>query len=557
MTRYFPELPSNNTGAVTKRFCYAILLFAFLFYSAAVFAQSPKDDAAKVPINILNANLLTAIETDSGGITKLIGNVQLQQEETMVYCDSAYFFLSKNSVEAFGNVRVIQPGSQANSDYMRYMGNTKIAYMRGNVMLTDGKSHLWSEDAEYNVATKVGTYYNGGTLQDSLTTVTSNSGIYDMRSKTARFTGDVYVEDPEYKIRSEDMAYNTETKLTQFFARSVVVSDSSELKTTCGTYDPITQISHFDCRSSVLNKEQFIEADYLHNNRKTGIGEARGKVIAIDTVQRTTMYCGKADFNERKKTVLATIKPVLKQMNEKDSLFIRADTLYSAPVPIPSDTMKVVTTVGKGKNKKQVTIIPADTMEVDSERPRYFIGYHHVMIFSDSMQGRCDSISYSDVDSVMRMMYDPVLWSRKSQVTGDTIYLILDSGKAKQMYVPNNAFMISQSGPEKAKLFDQVQGKSLTANFVNNAMDNILVKPDAQAIYFAKDEQGAYIGANEVSSEWMRILFKDEDMDKIIFGRDEKHKMTPMEQADLPAMKLSRYQWHEDKRPKTLAELFE
>lgn len=531
-------------------------LLACLPLAFSAHAQKGTDTTKKVPINILNASLLTSVETDSGSITKLIGDVQLQQDETMVYCDSAYFYLGRNNVEAFGNVEVKQPGSEAYSDYMRYIGNTKIAYMRGNVMLTDGKSHLWSEDAEYNVGTKVGTYYNGGTLQDSLTTLSSNSGIYDMRSRNARFMGDVYVEDPEYKIRSEDMGYNTETKLTEFFARSVVMSDSAELKTTCGTYDPRTQVAHFDCRSSVLNKEQYIEADYLHNSRATGIGEAHGDVIAIDTEQHTTLYCGKADFNEKKKTILATEKPVMKQMNGTDSLFIRADTLYSAPVPIPFDTMSVTVTVGKGKKKKQTTIIPADTMEVDSKRPRYFIGYHHVKIFSDSMQGLCDSISYSEVDSVMRMMYKPVLWSRKSQVTGDTIYLFLDSGKAKKIYIPNDAFIISQSGPEKAGLFDQIQGKTLTGNFVNNAIDDIIVKPDVEVIRFAKDEHEAYLGASEATSTQMRILFKDEAIDKIIFGRDVKQKMTPMQKADLPNLKLSRFQWHEDKRPKTLAELF-
>lgn len=519
-------------------------------------AQGKADTTKKVPINILNASLLTAIETDSGSLTKLIGNVQLQQDETIMYCDSAYFFLSKNNVEAFGNVQVVQPGSEAVSDYMRYIGNTKTAYMRGNVMLTDFKSRLWSEDVTYNTGTKIGTYANGGTLQDSATTLTSNAGLYDMRTKDARFTGDVYVEDPEYRIRSVDMGYNTETKVTRFYGESLVISDSSELKTTCGTYDSKNEVAHFDCRSSVLNKDQYIEADFLHNNRKTGIGEAEGNVIAIDTGHKTTLYSGRADFNERLKTILATIKPVLKQMNDKDSLFIRADTFYSAPVPLSKDTIMSSRTIGEGRHKRDTLVMYIDTAGLDSERPRFFIGYHHVLIFSDSMQGRCDSISYTEVDSIMQMMYDPILWSRKSQMTGDTIYMYMDSGKVNRVYIPNNAFVASQSGPEKAGLFDQVQGKTLTAWFVNDAIDRMLVRPDAEVIYYSKDEDGAYIGANEVSGERLYAFFKDETLDRIRFERNVKQKMTPMDKADLPGMKLSRFRWHEDKRPKSLEELF-
>ncbi len=500
---------------------------------------------------------LQYVQTDSGAVNKLIGNVILKQGENMMYCDSAYFFLDRNTVEAFGNVRVVQPGSEATSDYMRYLGNTKLAYMKGNVMLTDGQSNLWSEEVEYNTGTKIGVYNQGGTVQNETTTLSSNAGVYDMRSKNARFTGEVIVTDPEYHVVSEDLGYNTETKLVTFYSPSVVTSDSSILQTSDGTYDSKNKIAHFISRSSVWNKEQYIESDILDYDRTTGIGVAIGNVISLDTIKKTTLYSGRSDYNEKKKTVLATIKPVLKQINGKDSIFIRADTLFSAAVNKQRDSIPVTRIVGKGKNAKKVVEYIADTTDADSSDPRYFIGYHHVKIFSDSLQGVCDSISYSTVDSIVRMMIDPIAWSRNSQITGDTILLYMDSSELRKIYVPNNAFMISQSGPPRAELWDQVQGKTLTGNLKNNTITDMLVRPDAQAIYYAKDDNGAYIGVNEASSERMRILFRDQGIYKIIFEQDVKQKMTPLNQADLPNMKLSRYQWHVNRRPRSLAELFE
>lgn len=516
-----------------------------------------KQDTGKVPIEILpGTGLLQFLQTDSGGVNKLIGNVSLKHGETLMYCDSAYFYADKNNVEAFGNVRVIQPGSQAQSDYMRYVGGSKMAYMKGNVMLTDGKSNLWSEEVDYNVGTKIGTYSQGGTLQDSSTTLSSNSGIYNMKTKEARFTGEVYVTDPQYSIESDDMGYNTATKFVTFFGRSVVTSDSSVLRTTCGTYDSQNEVSHFTCRSSVLNAEHYVEADNLDHNRKTGIGKAVGNVIAIDTSQHLTVYCGRADFNEKKKTTLASIKPVIKQMNGNDSLFMRADTFYSAPIPRPEDSIKIVRTIGKGKKKKQVVVMAADTVDTDSNRLRYVIGYHHVLIFSDSMQGKCDSIVYSQQDSTVRMIYDPIAWSRKSQITGDTILLLTDSSGPKKVLVPNNATVVSLSGPEKAHLYDQVQGKTLTGYFKNNSIDYMIVQPNAEAIYYAKDDNGAYIGVNEVTSVKMHIYFKDEGIHRIFFQQNVKQKLTPLDKADIPNLKLSRFKWLDDQRPKSLEELF-
>lgn len=544
-----------------KRFSF-LLLCMVCFGLVRGYAQGAKADTAKkVDIEIVSAGYQEYITTDSVPYNKLVNNVELKQEGNTMYCDSAYVNLQSNNFEAFGNVMIVQPdGTQAISDYLKYTGNTKKAFLQGNVSLTDGKDNLWATEVEYDMATKIGVYSKGGTLQSDATTLTSNSGVYNIRSKDARFKDDVHVYDPEYTIISDDMGYNTETKVTTFYGNSVVTSDSSVLKTNCGTYSSIQQIAHFPCRSSIITKEQDMIADSLYYNKTVGFAKARGNVIAIDTAQQVTLYCQVADMNERKKTTLATVKPVMKKMNGDDSLFIRADTFFMAPVVPVRDSIAIVKTVGKGKKKKEVTVMIADTTAVaakDTSDARYFIGYHHVKIFSDSMQGLCDSIVYSQKDSIMKMIYNPILWSRRSQVTGDTILLYTDSNKLKKMFVPDKAFVVSQSGPDKAQLFDQVQGKTLTAYFEDNTINEVLVKPNAEAIQFSKDDNDAYIGVNEASSVRMRVLFKDQQIQYIYFEKDVKQKMTPLDKVNLPSLRLSRFQWLEEKRPKTLKEIFE
>lgn len=541
---------------------FSLLLFCLCCIGAVhVSAQTKKTDTSgKVNIEIINAGYQEYIQTDSVPYNKLINDVELHQEGNIMYCDSAYVNLQSNNFEAFGNVMIIQPdGTQAISDYLKYTGNTKKAFLQGNVSLTDGKDNLWATEVQYDMTTKVGVYSQGGTLQSDATTLTSNSGVYNIRNKEARFTEDVHVYDPEYTIVSDDMGYNTETKVTTFFGNSVVTSDSSVLYTHCGTYESKAQIAHFPCRSRIVTKEQDVEADSLYYNKVTGKAKARHNVVAIDTAQQVTLYCQQVDGDERKKTTLATIKPVMKKMNgTEDSLFIRADTFFMGPVVPVRDSIRTVQVVGKGKKKKEVVVMIADTTaEVDTADFRFFIGYHHVKIFSDSMQGLCDSIAYSQKDSIMKMMYEPILWSRRSQITGDTILLYTDSNKLKRMYVPDKAFVISQSGPEKAKLFDQVQGKTLTGYFQDNEITEVLVKPNAEAIQFSKDENDAYLGVQEASSVRMRVTFKDRQIQYIFFEQDVKQKMTPLDKADIPSLKLSRFQWWEEKRPKTLEEIFE
>lgn len=533
------------------------------------------DTNDKITIQIIYAETFEGIKRDTLDQTKLLGNVQLRQGDNLMNCDSAYINLVANNVEAFGNVHINQPGgTQVQSDYLRYIGNTKVAFLKGNVKLDDGKNTLWSEEITYNLGTKIAQYNNGGTLQSEGTTVSSNKGTYNVNSKDARVTGDVIVTDPQYNTTSEDLGYNTANRIVKFYSRSVVVHDGkSTLTTTGGTYATKEGIAHFTGRTALQDKEQYLEGDKIDYNRNTGFGNAMGNVIAIDTSKHTTLWSGYASYNEKRRTLMATIKPVLRQENGKDSIFIRADTFYSAPhssqksmVVSKRDGVVDSSSTKKKRNKVAANNSMAGGQSVkqntqaeiaeDTTAPRYYTGYHHVLIYSDSLQGRCDSISYSYKDSVMRMMKDPVAWSRKSQITGDTILFYTDSNTIKKAFVPGNALIVAQSGPDKAQLYDQVQGKTLTGNFHNNTITDMVVWPTAQSIYYSKDNSGAYLGVSEVESERMIVLFRNEQIQTIKFVQEVKNTSTPLDKADLPSMRLSRFKWLEEKRPKSRAELF-
>ena len=601
-------------GRVWK-FVFAILI---CMHGVAAKGQT-KDTTDKVSIHVDNTRNMIHMETDSGKFTKFIGDVILRQGTDTLYCDSAYENEDTKNFEAFGNVKIAQSGgTKGTSDYLKYTSKEKHALMRGNVALTDGKNNLVCEELTYDLANKVAVYDHWGTLHNDSTTVTSRTGVYNVNEKNARFKGNVYITDPQYKIKSEDLLYNTETKVTQFFAMSEVIWGSGQglLKTSRGTYDGKYGIADFKGRSAIWNDGQYIEGDTLNYSKLTGHGVAIGNVISIDTGHHSTMKCGYVEYWQKQRRTIATIKPVLIQANGKDTLYMRADTFYSAPMvkskfknpnslmpgdtltnpemktppglvkdslgktvkpgikPVPKkDTLNWVTKAAPGeeknvkdekdvkkkKGKKTTVAAPAivtDTAAADTTAPLYFIGYHHVLLFSDSLQGKCDSVSYTRSDSMIRMMYNPIAWAHNSQITGDTILMQLDSSQMKRLYVPNNSFMVSRSGPAKAKLFNQVQGKTLTAYFVNNKVTRIVVMPNAECIYYPTDEKGQYMGLNNSTSVLMRILFVDQNVTNIKLEKEPHTTLMPLEKADLENAKLSRFKWLIDQRPKSKEELF-
>jgi lipopolysaccharide export system protein LptA len=587
------------------------MLLCFVLYGTGAGAQkrepnqqtvtvAKKDTSDKMLVSIDRAHDIVGFRTDSGDFRKIIGDVILRQGTDTLYCDSAVQNLTTKNFEAFGHVKIAQAGgTKGTSDYLKYTSLQKLAYMRGNVALTDGKNNLVCEELTYDLGTKIAVYDNWGMLHNDSTTVTSKKGIYNSNEKNAHFLGTVYIKDPQYKINSEDLVYNTETKVTQFYAKSTVVRDSGKsiLQTSDGWYDGTHGIAHFLGRTSIWNDGQYIEADTaLNYDRQTGYGVATGHVISIDTEHHSTVFCGHLNYFQKQRKLWATINPVLMQVNGKDTLYMAADTFYSAPMQhakytgtkIPNDTVENADgtrpqmkagsskkdtaawsvpvaedkkSKGKKKNKSKKTVsaevkVVTDTATADTTAPLYFIGYHHVLIFSDSLQGKCDSVSYTRSDSMIRMMYNPIAWSHNSQITGDTILMQLDSSSIKKMFVPNNAFVVSQSGPEKAKLFDQIQGKTLTAWFHKSEITKMLVRPNAEAIYYNKDDKGAYISVAQTTSTELIGYFTDQKITKIKLDTEHNIKMTPLDQADLPGMKLSKFKWLRDQRPKSKEELF-
>lgn len=548
---------------LTLALCFLLMLGG----NGRLWAQKGKDTSGKIPITILNNKTFEAFTTDSVSFYKFIGDVQFKHGTDLLYCDTAILNPAKNNLEAFGNVKIVQAnGTTALSNYLSYTGNIKKAYLRGNVALNSGADNLWTEELDYYLNTKIGNYYQGGTLQTGATTVSSILGTYNAQTKESRFTEDVFVTDTAFTIESKDLGYNTESKMMRFFGPSIVTNESSVLRTLSGTYDSKNQIAHFTSHSSILNEEQYVEGDTLDYNKQTGFGKAIGNVIVLDTAEHSTLYCGKAFYNDKLKTMLAVEKPVLKRSNGKDSLFVRADTFFSAHLVMTKQQIAQTNTVKpeparKTKRRSAENPVPMVTetavLTADTTSPKYYTGFHHVRIFSDSLQGKCDSISFSGKDSIMLMMKEPILWSRRSQITGDTIVAYIDSGKVRKVVVPHEALIVSRTGPEKANLFNQVQGRTLTAYLLNDELDYATVKPEAESIYYPTDESGAYIGASQSKSERMKIYFSKGEIDRLLLEQEIKQTLSPLQKINIGTTRLSRFKWLDHLRPLSIEELFE
>ena len=480
----------------------------------------------------------------------LAGNVRLKQGNTIFECDSCVITKRINLFEAFGNVH-INDSDTANvySDHLRYLTDRKIAYLDGNVKLTDGKGVLTTPTLEYDMNTKVGIYRNGGRVVNKETVLTSEEGYYYADLKDVYFKKNVKLKDPSYDLQSDSLLYNTGTEIVRFIAETFVKDSSNRtIKTREGFYDKRTGKAEFGQNPIITDKDIQVTGQTIKSDDSTGITQIFGRGIIIDTANKTTVLADTIFYNKKNESFLAYAKPLMIVEQEQDSIFIAADTLFSARL---TDLYGAKDSVVKKDTLKGVKIV--DTKTKDSTN-RYFEAFRHVRIFSDSLQAVCDSMFYSFKDSVFRLYDDPVVWSNENQVTGDTILLFTKNKKADRMQVFKNSFIASIVKPE---IFNQVRSTRMDAYFIDGTIDSVRARGSAECVYYIQDEDSAFTGINQSSSELMDVYFKEKELQRVVFRTAVKGTIWPMKQKTPQEMHLQNFRWRDAERPKTKYELFE
>lgn len=534
-----------------RKHCLKYLFFILpLFVATSLCAQvATGDSSAGSVLQIISAKRYNFEKKDTANFISLAGNVTLKKEKTFFYCDSAVVNQQQNIVEAFGKVHINDADSvHTYADYMRYVGKEKKAYLKNNVRLTDNKGVLTTNELEYEIQTKIGIYTKGGKIVTGKTVLTSTEATYYGDTRDVYFRKKVLLVDPEYRVTTDTLLYNMETEVARFIAPTTIVSKDRTVQTTEGYYDQKNKKAVFGKRSLVNDKDFDLTADNMAFDDKSGFGQAQGKAVyrTRDTANRTTVLADDIKFNRNASAFLASMNPLMILEQNRDSIFIAADTLYSAKL---SDLRKErnVPAIRDSSWLKSV----AGIQKKDTSADRFFEAYFNVRIYTDSMQAAGDSLFYSLEDSTFRLFKDPVVWTDNNQLTGDTIYLFTQNKKAERLYVFENAMALSHVSGD---YFNQVKGTTINGYFTEGNINNLKAKGNAESVYYAIDDNNAYIGVNKSEADVIDMYFENKKPQRVVFRNDLKGTTYPMRQVDHIELRLRGFKWLEQRRPKSREE---
>ena len=526
-------------------------------------------------------------------LADLIGNVVLQRGETELYTNRLAYNLATKLATYHTGGRIVNKGTELNSTHGYYYANEQLVYFRDSVVVIDDRFEMRADTLKYDLnADRV--YFLGPTvIRTDTHRIYCESGYYDVQLDEAVFSqnaqyksgerlaaadtiryfggqevyileGDAYVAEGEFQrataekinyFRREDR-YRLEGNATVRDSSQTVTGDTINYDIKRETY------AVAGGRPRVSAPPMIIVADRLNSDPETGFSKASGNVFWQDTSANISIEAKEARYNEDTGYLNATGgprgRPLLTALLDQDTMWMAADTLISVQsevfdTTITERTVRIDSTF-LGDSLIVTPIVAADTT-ITTDSIRYLSAYRDVRILKSDLQAVCDSLGFNTIDSVLTLYQDPVLWQDTSQLTGDTVQIFFKDEAPDKVRLIRNALVITTSD---FIFFNQVKGKIIEAFFDSTALSRTEVNGNAEAIYYILDEAGAYVGVNKTACSAMVLHFKNQAVRKIRFLSQPSGKMQPM--GDIPnhdAFRLEGFRWEEERKPKTLMDLFE
>lgn len=244
------------------------------------------------------------------------------------------------------------------------------------------------------------------------------------------------------------------------------------------------------------------------------------------------------------KTLSAVTEPVsvtepaeVTNPQSPDSLTVPTDSLTvpTDSLTVPGDSLHVPT--------DSLSLAPKDSTKIS-----FIYGIRNVKVFRNDMQVACDSLAYTDLDSLIRLYENPIVWNEiKRQYSADSITVIVKNQSIDRASLMSNAFIIVQ---EDTLSYDQIRGTEMMAYFDSTGALRRFDSMGGASGLFYIEENGSLATVNKFESKMLTATLKDGNIQDLNYFDAVKTDAYPVVQMKKDEKILKGFDWQPDKRPK-------
>ncbi len=441
-------------------------------------------------------------------------NVHLRHEDLDIYSNTSIFFQKENSVISYGKVKLIQGDTlQLFCDSLNYDGKTKQMFAFGKVRLINSGMTLETNKLKLDRNIDEAYFFNGGKIIDKKSTISSINGKYLIHKNKYEFERNVKVLNDSRIIESKKMHYDIESEKSYFFDETIIKGDNYKINCDAGFYDPIELIGIFNKNAIIESNERIVHGDSIYFDEEKKYASISNNIKIIDNKEKLVLTGDYGELFEEKDSAIITKNPLAINILKRDSLFVKADTLYSVGKE-GARTMKGIRNVkflqGNFSGKADFIEIKKSLGLTIMERKE--ISEKDLQIFTESEINK----------------KNPVLWDNYSQISGDKIIFTenLDTNELDSIKITNNVFILEKDSISESN-FNQIKGLKLDGKFLDNKLKNAVINQNAELIYYMYNDKNNLIGIDKAISSLIQIHFNNKSIDEILFMTDPEGILYP------------------------------
>ncbi len=223
-----------------------------------------------------------------------------------------------------------------------------------------------------------------------------------------------------------------------------------------------------------------------------------------------------------------------------DSLAVLSDSLTVSDSLSVTDSLAVSDTLAAGADSTVA-------VKLDSTKIGFMTALKNVRLFRKDAQIVCDSLLYSDIDSLARLYVEPIVWQETvRQYAADSIYVVVRNGAMDRASLMSNAFITIE---EDTTHYDQIKSAEMMAFFEGGGgLRRFDALGGAQALFFIK-ENDVLATVNKTDSKMLSASFSDGSIQRIYYYDTAKSDAYPIVQMKEEERTLKGFNWQPDRRP--------
>lgn len=515
--------------------------------------------------------------------------VQLQDKQQNTLRTKDLDYNTKDSVATFKNGGAMRDkdGQVIESKMGSYESKFKTFIFTGDVNMYTDSIFVKTDRLEFNAEISKAYFGHGTNAWKDSGMLSSNAGWYDRNQEIFLFNKNVHLMTPNQEAWSDSLKYYRNENNVEMFGNVELLDTTRNVSAVAGYMQYIDSLKYIrmtrDPAVIAISEQNgqvdttYVGADTLVYWTVKKCDVAKGELAKSEkrlgdiNTDAVTAYRRSA-YEKAKEAAEQTKKKMLEEdpnaFGDKDpgkakgvgkgkagrQLPAPFDEIqeYDFPeysfAPDPPDSLTAASdSLAVADSTAAVSHADSSAVKLDTTKIGFLLGLKNVKVFRRDMQVACDSLEYNDLDSLVRLYKQPVVWNEiDRQYSADSIFVVIKNRALEKANLMSEAFIVIK---QDSICFDQIKGAEMMAYFDSTgALSRFDSMGGASGVFFI-EENGVLATVNKFEAKMLTAIFKNGDIHDLSYFEEAKTDAYPLVQLQRDERVLKGFLWQPENRP--------